>query len=245
MTPEEKRQYNIKYQNENRDELNRKKRERRKLPEVKAQISDYNKSYFNDPEKRKRINEKRRLRRLNRTSEQIQKTKEQQHQIYLKNIDKYKNKAKKYRINNPEKVSEINRNWRENNPERKKFNDSNWAKNNPERKLINNLRALERVITSLDDPKIKTVEQYRWALTAWSTLIYQRDEKCVWCGKTEDLEAAHIFPKGLYPKLSFHKNNGICLCYDCHIWLDTKVNTQRNFSPEIAGMLWVHNLYRI
>lgn len=54
--------------------------------------------------------------------------------------------------------------------------------------------------------------------------VFQRDGfKCVWCGydKGRILEADHIKPWKLYPKLRYRVSNGRSLCSPCHIKTDT------------------------
>lgn len=50
-----------------------------------------------------------------------------------------------------------------------------------------------------------------------SQLVIARDKKCLRCGKTERLAAAHIKSVGAYPNMRFDIDNMICLCYRCHI----------------------------
>jgi 5-methylcytosine-specific restriction endonuclease McrA len=52
----------------------------------------------------------------------------------------------------------------------------------------------------------------------WSLYIRHRDEKCMLCGATEDLQAHHcIVRKALGNATRWHINNGISLCYVCHL----------------------------
>jgi len=54
----------------------------------------------------------------------------------------------------------------------------------------------------------------------WSLCIRYRDERCVWCGSTNMLQAHHIVAKsmlgGKLPGL-WDYDNGMSLCYRCHI----------------------------
>lgn len=49
-------------------------------------------------------------------------------------------------------------------------------------------------------------------------LVVARDGgKCLKCGGTDRLAAAHIFSKGPYARLRFELLNVLTLCYRCHI----------------------------
>ena len=38
------------------------------------------------------------------------------------------------------------------------------------------------------------------------------------CGKTQNLHASHIYPRGKYPKMSFNVENVKVLCLGCHLY---------------------------
>lgn len=42
---------------------------------------------------------------------------------------------------------------------------------------------------------------------------------CVYCNASKHLSAHHIFPKAKFKGLTYNLNNGILMCYDCHIEL--------------------------
>ena len=49
--------------------------------------------------------------------------------------------------------------------------------------------------------------------------VFERDGyRCVRCGKTEGLQAAHILPKGHYPRLRFELDNILSLDVGCHLY---------------------------
>jgi hypothetical protein len=76
-------------------------------------------------------------------------------------------------------------------------------------------------------------------------------EKCLKCGKTENLQLSHIYPKGRYRKLEFDSDNVKLLCYACHFsfwhknpvvahdWLELAVDKKRldrlKLRSQIAG----------
>ena len=43
--------------------------------------------------------------------------------------------------------------------------------------------------------------------------------KCIICGKTRHLTSHHLFNKAKYPLLKYNINNGVSLCFNCHIEL--------------------------
>jgi 5-methylcytosine-specific restriction endonuclease McrA len=54
----------------------------------------------------------------------------------------------------------------------------------------------------------------------WSREIrMQYNYHCVYCNKTKNLSAHHIFPKSKYKGLKYNLNNGILMCSTCHIEL--------------------------
>ena len=48
--------------------------------------------------------------------------------------------------------------------------------------------------------------------------VLLRDKRCLKCGKTENLHASHIYPRGKYPKMQFNTNNVKALCLGCHLY---------------------------
>ncbi len=57
------------------------------------------------------------------------------------------------------------------------------------------------------------VPQYKWAKE-----VKEMDgRRCVYCGSSERLEAHHIKPVHIYPKLGLTVENGVTLCRKCHI----------------------------
>lgn len=50
-------------------------------------------------------------------------------------------------------------------------------------------------------------------------LVHERDgNKCVKCGKSERIQAAHILSKGRYQRLRFEPLNILTLCVGCHLF---------------------------
>lgn len=66
---------------------------------------------------------------------------------------------------------------------------------------------------------IRTSKEYK----KWRTSVFERDNyTCTWCSyKGKGLNADHIKPFALFPKLRFNINNGRTLCTECHLKTDT------------------------
>lgn len=57
-------------------------------------------------------------------------------------------------------------------------------------------------------------------LKYWSLIIRQRDRKCSWCSKEENLQAHHIVPRATAAAAGYCAvDNGMTLCLRCHIFL--------------------------
>ena len=48
--------------------------------------------------------------------------------------------------------------------------------------------------------------------------VILRDKRCLRCGKTNNLHASHIYPKGKYRKMQFDTDNVKALCLGCHLY---------------------------
>ena len=48
-------------------------------------------------------------------------------------------------------------------------------------------------------------------------ILKERGAKCEWCKKNKVMQMAHILPKGLHPRLRFHRRNILLLCFYCHL----------------------------
>lgn len=67
--------------------------------------------------------------------------------------------------------------------------------------------------------RIRTSSDYK----EWRRDVFERDNyTCRKCGAEENLNAHHILPFSVYPKLRFDVDNGITLCKQCHIELHKK-----------------------
>lgn len=69
------------------------------------------------------------------------------------------------------------------------------------------------------NPTRAKIQRLRDACDAiWSKYIRTRDRECLMCGSSENLQAHHcIVTKGASNATRYHLNNGITLCYGCHI----------------------------
>lgn len=161
---------------------------------------------------------------------------------YRTNITKIKNKRRKNREENKEKLRKYYAEYRKNNKEKIKEDHLHYRLRN--RKKIRNLSKLFRQNNkshiarydkqyAKEHPQIMAASQKRhvmklgifhnfslkktkYALTAWSKAIRNRDKNtCQICGKKGKF-AHHILHKSKYPLLAFNTNNGISLCKRCH-----------------------------
>lgn len=54
----------------------------------------------------------------------------------------------------------------------------------------------------------------------WAREVRMKDgHKCIQCGKRRKLTSHHLFNKCKYPLLKYNINNGVSLCFNCHIEL--------------------------
>ena len=61
-----------------------------------------------------------------------------------------------------------------------------------------------------------TSRKGRNKLAIWAKKVKRRDGRCQKCGGKQNLEAHHIIPKNIQPKLAFRVSNGSTLCEICH-----------------------------
>ena len=59
--------------------------------------------------------------------------------------------------------------------------------------------------------------------------------RCCRCQKDQGLQAAHILPKGLYPRMRFVVENILTLCIRCHLFFAHK--------DPLAFAAWLHETY--
>lgn len=54
----------------------------------------------------------------------------------------------------------------------------------------------------------------------WSREVRIKDgHKCIQCAKSRRLTSHHLFNKKQYPLLKYNINNGVSLCFNCHMEL--------------------------
>ena len=69
----------------------------------------------------------------------------------------------------------------------------------------------------------------------WSENIRFRDKKCIHCGSTFRIAAHHIFSRR-YSSVRWDLDNGVSLCYPCHIhWAHSKYEEFRDWVIELIG----------
>jgi hypothetical protein len=54
-------------------------------------------------------------------------------------------------------------------------------------------------------------------LTKWSKRVRARDKRCVICNSKKRLQAHHLDNKAQFPERALDPNNGVTLCYYCHV----------------------------
>jgi len=79
----------------------------------------------------------------------------------------------------------------------------------------------------------------------WIKAVLDRDnDTCQKCGTTKNLEAHHIFPWALFPKLRFEVENGIVLCEGCHKYYHSIYRNGSECNLEtLADRLFLNNRY--
>jgi 5-methylcytosine-specific restriction endonuclease McrA len=83
----------------------------------------------------------------------------------------------------------------------KNNNNNNKTKSNKKKKNNNN-----------NNPCIYN-DLFYWAREIRMKYNYH----CVYCNTSRKLSAHHIFPKAKYKGLKYNLNNGILMCYKCHL----------------------------
>lgn len=73
---------------------------------------------------------------------------------------------------------------------------------------------------------------------AWSAFIRSRDGHCLMCGKTENLHAHHsIVPQKRGNATRFLADNGMALCYYCHMILFHKGIGGKEFFDRLSRII--------
>ena len=71
-------------------------------------------------------------------------------------------------------------------------------------------------LLAVNPKKLFKSKHGRQLLGQWSRAVRNRDGRCLKCGTQSELEAHHIYPKSIYPKLWLKLDNGMALCKSCH-----------------------------
>ena len=73
---------------------------------------------------------------------------------------------------------------------------------------------------------------------AWSICVRFRDKKCAMCGSTENLHAHHcLVPKSKSTGVRFLLENGIALCYRCHMKIVHKGLERKNWFDRLKEII--------
>ena len=66
--------------------------------------------------------------------------------------------------------------------------------------------------------------------------IILRDKVCLRCGKSGNLHASHIYPKGKYRKMQFNVENVKALCLACHLyWWHKSPIEAKDWAEKVLG----------
>ena len=134
-------------------------------------------------------------------------------QVFLNDPEKYRKRKRKEYEKNKESYYKKNRRYRIKYKNKEKERKKIYNRNHPEKRFQANMRCLQKISESFNI----TLEEYQYALRAWSQTVRKRDNhECQICKTKKKLNAHHIFYKYEYPQLSLNLNNGITLCVDCH-----------------------------
>ena len=73
---------------------------------------------------------------------------------------------------------------------------------------------------------------------AWSICVRFRDKKCMMCGTTENLHAHHcLVPKSKSTGTRFMLENGIALCYRCHMKIVHKGLERKDWFDRLKSVI--------
>jgi len=65
--------------------------------------------------------------------------------------------------------------------------------------------------------KAGTASWYKKKAQELAKAIARSKGRCEWCGRTANLQGAHILSAGAHPNMSADPENILCLCYHCHL----------------------------
>ena len=67
----------------------------------------------------------------------------------------------------------------------------------------------------------------------WRVNVIRRDKKCKICGSIKKRHAHHIESGQYNPDLRFENNNGITMCYECH--MNFHCNFKRSYRQKCSN----------
>jgi 5-methylcytosine-specific restriction endonuclease McrA len=144
------------------------------------------------------------------------------------NKDKVKERNKKWKTNNKDKVNKAEKNRRLKNPEKFKEADRKWSKNNPEKTRIKNQRRRAKLANSYG----------AYTQNEWKNLCNLYDNRCLACGKKNNLTVDHVIPLDLGGANTI--DNIQPLCKPCN---SSKCNKHIDYRTKPLMERWVQNSF--
>lgn len=153
---------------------------------------------------------------------------------YVRFLNKTVHKGKKLSKEHKDKISKAHKGRKKNYPPTKYWLGKKFSKEMREKIAKAGRRRKQSIETRIKQSlahkgnksylwqggKTKQTEAIRCSLEyrLWREKVFKRDNyTCIWCGQIGGtLNADHIKPFALFPKLRFDLNNGRTLCLDCH-----------------------------
>lgn len=122
----------------------------------------------------------------------------------LRQQDKERNEARK------EYLAEWYKGYYQNNKQMIEARKREWENNNKDKVSAGQKR--HRLKLNLSNRNITSR-----SLIAWGVQVKDKMSSCQYCGREDNLQAHHILSKSKHPEFALLLNNGITLCWDCHV----------------------------
>jgi len=92
-------------------------------------------------------------------------------------------------------------------------------------------------LSAMKRTKRNTASWYKKKAQEMAKAIARSIGHCEWCGRSTNLQGAHVLSAGAHPNMSADPENIICLCYHCHlsVWHKDPVEAARWFESKWPG----------